>query len=97
MKMNENVKGQPVDVICQHCRDGTIIPMKVRMKDEEGMLQSYTIHAFKKIKGGGFTMPDGIFISAMTLSYECKIVTFGKERLIRLYYKSPFKGWIMTV
>lgn len=25
--------GQPVDVICQHCRDGTIIPMRVRLKD----------------------------------------------------------------
>ena len=44
--------GQSVDVICQHCRDGTIIPMRVRLKDEEGMLQSYTIKGYRKVDGG---------------------------------------------
>lgn len=89
--------GQPVDVICQHCRDGTIIPMRVRLKDEEGMLQSYSIKGYRKVDGGGFSMPDGVYISMMILAYECKITSFDRERMIRLYYRSPFKGWIMTV
>ena len=85
--------GQPVDVICQHCKDGTIIPLKVRMTDEEGMYQSYTIHGYKKISGGGYTLPNGVYVSGLGQAFECKIVTFGRKHSIYLFYKSIEKGW----
>ena len=31
---------QPVDVICQQNRDGTMIPLRVRLTDEEGAIQT---------------------------------------------------------
>ena len=37
----------PVDVICQHSRDGSLIPIRVRVVDEEGEFQSYTIKGYK--------------------------------------------------
>ena len=89
-------QGQPVDVICQHCRDGTIILMKVRIRDEEGMYQSYAIKGYKKISGDGYTMPNGVYVKATTQTFECKILTFGRERIIHLYYKSVEQGWVMA-
>ena len=34
---------QLVDVICQHNKDGSMIPMRVRLTDEDGAVQTYTI------------------------------------------------------
>ncbi len=33
---------QLVDVICQHNKDGSMIPMRVRLTDEDGAVQTYT-------------------------------------------------------
>ncbi|MBR1508952.1 MAG: hypothetical protein IJ619_13220 [Eubacterium sp.] len=30
-----------VDVICQHNKDGSMIPMRVRLTDEDGAVQTY--------------------------------------------------------
>ena len=32
-----------IDVICQHNRDRTIMPIKIRLTDEYGELQTYMI------------------------------------------------------
>ena len=41
--------GKAVDVICQHSADGTIIPIRVRVKDEDGEYHAYTIKGYKDI------------------------------------------------
>lgn len=40
-----NVMGQNqfVDVICQHKTDGTIIPLRIRVKDEDGIYQEFNL------------------------------------------------------
>ena len=30
----------PIDVICMHSRDGEIVPIRIRVMDEEGLYQS---------------------------------------------------------
>ena len=90
---------QSVDVICQHSKDGTIIPIRVRLVDEDGSIQTYTIKNYKDVSHNGTrTMPDGVFISDKTFAYECQIVVFGRYKMIRLYY-DPFNSqvWRMTV
>ena len=37
---------QPVDVICQQNRDGTMIPLRVRLTDEEGAIQTKSWKTF---------------------------------------------------
>jgi len=35
------------DVICQHKTDGTIIPLKIRIADEDGEYQIFNIKSYK--------------------------------------------------
>ncbi len=90
---------QAVDVICQHSRDGSLIPIRVRVVDDDGDLQTYTIKGYRQLPHQGTrTMPDGVHVSNETLIYECNIINFGTKKMIRLYYE-PHGGtvWRMTV
>ena len=95
---NVNVKaGKPVDVICMHGRDGTMVPLRIRVEDEEGEFQAYSIHGYKDLSHqGSRTMPDGVYVSDRTLVFECNISVFGRNKMIRLYYGPNSTVWIMT-
>ena len=87
---------QPVDVICQHSREGKISPIKIRIIDEDGVFQEYKIKGYRNLTGhGARTMPDGVYVNSNTLVYECNITSFGREKRIRLYYDSPGMKWRM--
>ena len=91
-------EAKAVDVICQHSRDGTTIPMRVRVTDEDGQLQSYTIKGFRDLSHSGTReMPDGMYVNNSTLVFECYINDFGRKRLIRLYHEHNEHIWKMTV
>lgn len=86
-----------VDVICQHSRDGTMIPIKVRFVDEDGEYQTYRIKGYRDLSHQGTReMPDGVFVSNRTFIYECSIMAFGRKRMIRLYYEPSGTVWKMT-
>ena len=49
-------KREPIDVICQHSQDGTIVPLKIRVRDDDGEYQAYMIQGFRRqdvVKGSG--------------------------------------------
>ncbi len=86
-----------VDVICQHSRDGTISPMRVRVRDEEGEYQAYTIKGFNDISHQGTReLPDGVYVTDRTLVFECFISVFGRKKMVRLYYEPASTVWKMT-
>ena len=90
-------KMKAVDVICQHSLDGTIIPLRVRIKDEEGEYQAYTIKDYRDLSHQGTRiMPDGVYVTNQTLVYECNITVFGRTKKIRLYYETGGTVWKMT-
>ncbi len=83
-----------VDVICQHTKDGDIIPMRVRVTDEDGIYQAYSIKQYRIVsKDGAYTTPDGIFVCNKTMVFECKITVFGQAKSIRLYYEIEKGTW----
>ncbi len=87
----------PVDVICQHSRDGTISPIRIRIRDEEGEYQAYTIKEFNDISHhGARELPDGVYVSDRTLVFECYITVFGRRKMVRLYYEPSGTVWKMT-
>lgn len=93
--MSEGVS-QRVDVICQHSCDGSIIPMRVRVKDDDGVYQVYRIKAYKDTgKNGSYTLPNGIPATSHTWQFECKIVVFSVEKRIRLFYNAYENFWKM--
>lgn len=90
-------KARSVDVICQHNRDGSVIPLRVRVRDEEGELQTYRIHEYKDMSHRGTREnPDGVFVTDNTFVFECIITVFSQRRLIRLYYEPDSAIWKMT-
>ena len=85
-----------IDMICQHNCDGTIIPMKIRMEDDDGMVQEYRIRSYKDMSHspGSFELPDaGHVHSSGIYPFECKIESFGREQVLHLFYNSYEHTW----
>lgn len=82
------------DVICQHGRDGTIVPLKIRIVDDDGEYQTYQIRAYKVLAGNGkYTMPNGVSAINNIWKFECKIVVFNSEKIIQLLYNASDNYW----
>ncbi|SCW27292.1 hypothetical protein [Eubacterium ruminantium] len=88
---------QKVDVICQHSVDGTVIPLRIRLTDEDGQRQVFNIKEYMDISHkGSYTTADGVFVTDNNLIFECKILVINMIKKITLYY-SPFnQSWTMT-
>ena len=92
--MTAELDDRTVDVICQHSRDGTIIPIKVRLTDEDGQVQTYKIRSYKDLSHKGkFTMPNGVIATSGVFPFECRILCFGKEQIITLVYFAYDHVW----
>ena len=86
-----------LDVICMMGGDGTIIPIRIRFVDEEGAVQVHSIKEYKDLSHRGtFTNPDGVFITNEMMVFLCKVVTFGREQRIMLYYDAGKSKWMMS-
>ncbi len=85
-----------IDMICQHNSDGSIIPLKIRMEDDDGMMQEYKVRAYKDLryKGSTFDMPDVSRIHTSGIyPFDVKIESFGSERTLKLFYNSYEHTW----
>lgn len=78
----------PVDMICQFTKDGYVIPIKVRMPDEDGEYQEYKIQGFREKSDVEGCKNAGI------LSLECRLITYGQIRIINLIFFSRDYRWI---
>ena len=88
---------QKADVICLHSKDGKIIPLRVRLADEDGLQQAYSIKEYRELSHqGARMMPDGMCVTNNTLIFECKISVFGAEKRINLYSDPPNLVWKVT-
>ena len=84
----------PVDVICQHTKEGSIIPLKVRLMDDDGEYQIFWIKGYKELAHPGEEhMPNGIGSANHIWRFECKIAVFGTERRILLFYNAYENQW----
>ena len=87
-----------IDAICQHSRDGDIIPIKIRLQDEDGVYQEYKIQRFRplELKAEQRTA-DGVYVSSMVQVYECRITVLQKEKTILLYYRKGDGIWSVYI
>lgn len=85
-----------IDVICQHSRDGGVIPLRIRVPDDEGALHAYTIKEYRDLSHrGAYTTPDGLYVTNNIDLFECRIVVFGQRKTVRLYYNRTENTWTM--
>ena len=88
---------QDVDLICMHSKKGDIIPLRIRVTDEDGLPQVYSIKKYKDLSHHGcIEMPDGVYVTDNTLIFECSIVIFGSEKTVRLYNDPPKTVWKLS-
>ena len=60
----------PIDVICMHSKDGKMVPLRIRVTDEEGLNQSFTIKEYRELSHQGtYTRPDGVYVTGETLIF----------------------------
>ena len=86
------------DVICQHTREARIIPIKIRVQDEDGEMQTYTIKGYRTLNTlGKVIMPNEVSVSSHIRYFECKINSFGTEKLINLSYNISDNLWYVDV
>lgn len=88
-------KNQFADVICQHKADGTIIPLRIRIKDEDGIYQEFNIKGYKNLTHiGSYELPNGVCTGNNHLHhFECKIMVLGQQRLLKLFYNAYDCKW----
>ena len=88
------------DVICQHKTDGTIIPLKIRIADEDGEYQIFNIKSYKVLSDHKeHTLPNGVSatLSNHLWQFECKICVFNMIKRIYLFYNSYENLWKVSV
>lgn len=89
-----DVIDRKIDVICQHASSGQIIPLKIRMIDDDGEWQVYKIKSYKILSCPGvIRLPNNVDTTANTWLFECQIQIFGRVILIRLYYNTYEGVW----
>ncbi|MBE5832261.1 MAG: hypothetical protein E7306_11055 [Butyrivibrio sp.] len=76
-----------VDVICEHKSDGSIIPLRLRFMNEDGVYNVFTIKGYRKSdRKGAHTTEDGVYTTDSTFIFECLIIVLGIKKVVRLYY-----------
>ncbi len=88
---------KPVDLILCHNQDGSVQPLRLRVMDEDGQYQAFTIKEYRDLSHhGARTMPDGVSVTDKTLIFECQIIVWDRKRLVRLYSNEPYLKWYMA-
>lgn len=62
-----------IDFICQHTMDGGIIPLKIRLRDEDNELQEYMVKGYRDTSEHSMK------------SFEIKIVVFDSMKIFKIY------------
>jgi len=89
-----------IDVICQHTKDGLIVPLKIRLMDEDGVYQNYVIKAYKdrSFHDKNYTMPNRVNVnSRQSWIFDCKIQVFDSSKLITIIYNTYDGIWRLSI
>lgn len=62
-----------VDLICQHTMEGNIIPLKIRLRDEDGELQEFAVKGYRDKSEHSL------------MSFECVIIVRDVKKIIDLF------------
>lgn len=73
---------QYIEVISKFTIDGNIIPIKLKVKDEDGEFQSFMIKGYRSI-----------VCNPSHKCFDCKIEVFDQERVVRIFYNGTEFKW----
>lgn len=84
-----------IDVMCTHTMDGKIIPMKIRLKDEDGMYQNFAVRAYRDLStAGNYALGNEVVVTGIdNCVFEVKILVFGMEKTMKITYHKRENIW----
>lgn len=83
-----------VDVICQYTKDGQLIPLRIKIKDEDGMYQTFTIKRYKELShAGNHTTPYGTINHSLHWNFLCQVQVLNKLINIELFFNGNDHLW----
>lgn len=84
-----------IDVVCTFTRDKQIIPMKIRLKDEDGMYQTFAVRAYRDLSvSGNYTLGNEVVVTGVDIyAFEVKILVFGVEKTMKITYHKRENVW----
>lgn len=86
------------DVICMITKEGKTIPLKFRVTDEDGEVQTYSVKSYRMISHTKeIILPNEVTIDRIIWNYECKINVWGKERIVSLCHHTHENVWYIDV
>lgn len=90
-------QNKSIDVICQHTKDGDIIPMRIRVQDEDGVFQTFNIKGYTELSSPSqYLSPYGTIAHSHTWTFLCKIQVLNSIRTLELFYNSNDNLWKIT-
>lgn len=82
-----DIKDKAIDFICQHCADGSIIPIKFRIKDEEGEFKDFKINGYKDTSDTSLTKFEcSIAVNNVIKKVTIYNPTYAKDNVWRIKY-----------
>ena len=85
------------DVIAQHTRNNELIPLRIRVADEDGEEQTYAVKGYKRLNANGKVMlPNEVTVMSHTKYFQCKIEVFGRQKIVDLTYNFNDQAWYLT-
>lgn len=89
-----NEKYQFIDVICQFTSKGDVIPLRIRVKDCDGMYQTFTIKGYKELSNPGeYSSPYDTLVHSNLWTFLCKIQVFDQIKTVKLFYNTRENLW----
>lgn len=85
-----------IDVICQHDREGEVIPMRIRLTDEDNVTQVYNVLGYRRLsQDRPYTMPNGFTVDEACgmIAYAVHIRVFGMQKTVKLMYNKQQCIW----
>lgn len=72
-----------------------IIPLKIRLKDEDGMYQTFAVRAYRDLSTRGcYTLGNGVAVNGIDIiSFEIKIQVFNQLKTMRIAYHKRENVW----
>ncbi len=87
-----------VDVIAEFKADGSIIPMRFRIMNEDSEYDTFTIKSYMPVtRKDPYTTEDGVYVANNTRVFKCKIIALGAERIVRLYFHTGNLSWRLGI
>lgn len=92
--MSGMIQNRFADVICQYTRDGRIIPLRVRLQDDDGMYQTYTIKSYKELShAGSYKTPYGTISHSSNWNFLCRVQILDKLITMELFFNGSDNLW----